>query len=52
VCGKSAAADDWNQYGIFFASAGHAALIDYPHASKLQAIAAKAYEKGGVVSAV
>lgn len=40
------------EYGIFFASAGHAALIDYPHASELQAIAAKVYEKGGVVSAV
>ena len=40
------------QYGVFFASAGHAALIDYPHATQLQEIAAKVYEKGGIVSAV
>jgi putative intracellular protease/amidase len=40
------------QYGIFFASAGHAALIDYPHAGNLKKIAAKVWENGGVVSAV
>lgn len=41
-----------SQYGIFFASAGHAALIDYPHATNLKRIAAKVWENGGVVSAV
>jgi len=40
------------QYGVFFASAGHAALIDYPHAAQLQEIAANVYKKGGIVSAV
>ncbi|EUC41086.1 hypothetical protein COCMIDRAFT_9161 [Bipolaris oryzae ATCC 44560] len=40
------------EYGIFFASAGHAALIDYPHAINLKKIAAKVWENGGVVSAV
>ncbi|OAL46691.1 class I glutamine amidotransferase-like protein [Pyrenochaeta sp. DS3sAY3a] len=39
-------------YGIFFASAGHAALIDYPHATNLKKLAADVWEKGGVVSAV
>lgn len=42
----------WPQYGIFFASAGHAALIDYPHATDLKKIAAKVWKNGGVVSAV
>jgi putative intracellular protease/amidase len=41
-----------SQYGIFFASAGHAALIDYPHATDLKKIAARVWEKDGVVSAV
>ena len=40
------------QYGIFFASAGHAALIDYPHATNLKRIATKVWDNGGVVSAV
>ncbi|KAH8166710.1 hypothetical protein CIB48_g1567 [Xylaria polymorpha] len=36
----SKAADlDSSQYGVFYASAGHAALIDYPTASGLQKIA-------------
>ena len=39
-------------YGLFFASAGHASLIDYPDAKGLQRIAASLYEKGGIVSAV
>ncbi|KIX93220.1 uncharacterized protein Z520_11075 [Fonsecaea multimorphosa CBS 102226] len=39
-------------YGIFFASAGHAALIDYPHAKGLQKIATDVWAQGGVVSAV
>ncbi|KAI3628294.1 D-lactate dehydratase [Malassezia furfur] len=43
---------DATKYGLFFASAGHAALIDYPDAKGLQAIAAKIWEDGGIVSAV
>ncbi|KAF2439202.1 class I glutamine amidotransferase-like protein [Karstenula rhodostoma CBS 690.94] len=43
---------DASQYGVFFASAGHAALIDYPHAAHLQATASKIWANGGVVSAV
>ncbi|KAF2027444.1 class I glutamine amidotransferase-like protein [Setomelanomma holmii] len=35
-------------YGIFFASAGHAALIDYPHATNLKKIAAKVWHDGGI----
>ena len=41
-----------SQYEVFFASAGHAALIDYPHARGLQKIATDAWIEGGVVSAV
>ena len=43
---------DRKDYGIFFASAGHAALIDYPHAKGLQKIATDVWTSGGVVSAV
>lgn len=43
---------DASKYGLFFASAGHAALIDYPDAKGLQAIAAQIWENGGIVSAV
>ncbi|ORX40717.1 class I glutamine amidotransferase-like protein [Kockovaella imperatae] len=39
-------------YGIFFASAGHASLIDYPDAKDLQKIASDIWAEGGVVSAV
>ncbi|CEP64508.1 uncharacterized protein LALA0_S12e00386g [Lachancea lanzarotensis] len=42
-------ADD---YSIFFASAGHGTLFDYPTASGLQHLAAKIYKNGGVVAAV
>src|SRR5215471_9626819 len=35
-------------YGFFFASAGHAALYDYPTAKGLQAIAADIWERGGI----
>jgi putative intracellular protease/amidase len=41
-----------NQYGIFFASAGHASLIDYPDAKGLQNIASKMYTDGSIISAV
>ncbi|KIW57792.1 hypothetical protein PV05_02351 [Exophiala xenobiotica] len=43
---------DGSKYGIFFASAGHAALIDYPHAKGLQKIATDVWNQGGVLSAV
>ncbi|KAM0255924.1 hypothetical protein ACHAQJ_005325 [Trichoderma viride] len=43
---------DGNSYGIFFASAGHAALIDYPTARGLQKIAEDIWADGGVVAAV
>jgi D-lactate dehydratase len=39
-------------YGLFFASAGHAALIDYPKATALQRIAEDVWARGGVVSTV
>ena len=40
------------QYGVFFASAGHASLIDYPDAKGLQDIAAKMYAAGSIISTV
>lgn len=40
------------EYGVFFASAGHAALYDYPTAKDLQALAADIYNRGGIVGAV
>lgn len=43
---------DASKYGLFFASAGHAALIDYPDAKGVQELAAKIWENGGIVSAV
>ena len=39
-------------YGFFFASAGHAALYDYPTAKGLQAIAADICARGGIVGTV
>jgi putative intracellular protease/amidase len=39
-------------YGVFFASAGHAALYDYPTARCLQAIAADVLNRGGIVGTV
>ena len=42
-------ADD---YQIFFASAGHGTLFDYPKAKDLQDIASEIYANGGVVAAV
>lgn len=46
---KDIKADD---YGLFFASAGHASLIDYPDAKGLQEIGVKIWENGGIVSSV
>ncbi|KAJ5777528.1 hypothetical protein N7520_000774 [Penicillium odoratum] len=43
---------DGSQYGIFYASAGHAALIDYPKAKNLQKIAEQVWANGGVVASV
>jgi D-lactate dehydratase len=40
------------EYGLFFASAGHAALYDYPTARGLQAAAADVWRRGGIVAAV
>jgi putative intracellular protease/amidase len=49
---KPAAELDASQYGLFYASAGHAALIDYPTARNLQKIAEKVWANGGVVASV
>lgn len=43
---------DGSKYGVFYASAGHAALIDYPSASALQKIASQVWANGGIVSSV
>jgi putative intracellular protease/amidase len=40
------------EYGLFFASAGHAALYDYPTAKGLQAVAADMWDRGGVIATV
>lgn len=43
---------DASKYGLFYASAGHAALIDYPTATGLQHIAEQVWANGGVVASV
>lgn len=43
---------DASRYGVFFASAGHAALIDYPTATGLQKIATQVWANDGIVSSV
>lgn len=43
---------NYEKYGLFFASAGHASLIDYPDAKGLQSIASQMYTQGGIISAV
>jgi D-lactate dehydratase len=47
-------ASDLNKddYGLFFASAGHAALYDYPTAEGLQRVAEAVWDRGGIVAAV
>lgn len=40
------------EYGLFFASAGHASIYDYPKARGLQSIAEDIWSRGGVISAV
>ncbi len=49
---KKAADLKLGEYGVFFASAGHAALYDYPTAKGLQTIAADVWNRGGVVGTV
>ncbi|KAI5953489.1 HSP31 [Candida jiufengensis] len=49
---KKAADLNPKDYDIFFASAGHGTLFDYPKAKALQKIAAETWAKGGVVSAI
>lgn len=49
---KKAADLQGKDYDLFFASAGHAALYDYPAARGLQAIASNVWNKGGIVAAV
>ncbi|CAK7274911.1 plasma membrane heat shock protein [Sporothrix epigloea] len=39
-------------YGLFYAAGGHAALIDFPQAHALHEIAAQTWDKGGVVASV
>jgi D-lactate dehydratase len=39
-------------YGLFFGSAGHAALYDYPTARGLQATAGNVWARGGIAAAV
>ncbi|EDO17465.1 hypothetical protein Kpol_1058p1 [Vanderwaltozyma polyspora DSM 70294] len=41
-----------DDYCIFFASAGHGTLFDYPKAKSLQSLASEIYDKNGVVAAV
>jgi putative intracellular protease/amidase len=43
---------DPSKYGVFYASAGHAALIDYPTATSLQKVAEAVWATGGVVASV
>src|ERR1700761_5256622 len=40
------------EYGVFFASAGHSALYDYPTAKNLQTLAPDIWDRGGIVGAV
>ncbi|KAJ2253122.1 plasma membrane heat shock protein, partial [Coemansia sp. RSA 454] len=49
---KKASDLDPTAYGLFFASAGHGTLFDYPKAKGLIAIAESVWARGGVVSAV
>lgn len=49
---KKASEVNADDYGVFFASAGHATLFDYPKAKGLQSLAQSIWAKGGVVAAV
>ena len=48
---KKASDIEKGDYGVFFASAGHSALYDYPSASGLQHAVADVWARGGIVSA-
>jgi D-lactate dehydratase len=47
---KKAADLNVEEYGLFFGSAGLAALYDYPTAHGLQAVAADVWRRGGIVA--
>lgn len=49
---KKASEVNADDYGIFFASAGHATLFDYPKAKGLQDLAQEIWAKDGVIAAV
>ena len=49
---KKAADLNASDYNLFFASAGHSALYDYPNATGLQAVATDVWSRGGIVAAV
>jgi putative intracellular protease/amidase len=49
---KKASDLDSEEYGLFFGSAGHAALYDYPTAQGLQAAAENVWTRKGIVAAV
>jgi len=49
---SKAANVDGTKYGLFYASAGHAALLDYPTATELKRVAAQVWANGGVVASV
>lgn len=49
---KKAADLNSDEYGLFFGSAGHAALYDYPTARGLQLVAEGIWARGGIVAAV
>jgi len=49
---KPASELNGSDFGLFFASAGHAALIDYPTAKGLHKIANDVWSNGGPVAAV
>ncbi|WP_458317811.1 DJ-1/PfpI family protein [Mycolicibacterium brisbanense] len=49
---KRAADLNGDEYGLFFGSAGHAALYDYPTAKGLQVTAENIWARGGIVAAV
>ncbi len=49
---KKASELNKDEYGLFFGSAGHAALYDYPSATGLQEVATDVWARGGIVAAV
>jgi len=49
---KKASDLDPKSYGLFFGSAGHATLFDYPTAKALINIASDVWRRGGIVSTV